>query len=70
VRSFAKDLNAQRNVIIDYKSNHVSLLSEDERLFDKGVLDVNSTKKMVLNIVKLFPNEVVVQVTHEWEQSH
>jgi hypothetical protein len=70
VRLFAGDSNLQSNGRIDNKSNRVSLRSEDGTFVGEGVLDVNFTTGMVLNGVKLFPNEVPVQVTRIWKPSH
>jgi hypothetical protein len=70
VRLFAGDSNLQSNGRIDNKSNRVSLRSEDGTFVGEGVLDVNFTTGMVLNGVKLFPNEVAVQVTRIWKPSH
>jgi hypothetical protein len=67
---FAGDSNSQSNGRIDNKSNHVSLRSKDGMRIGKGVLDVNFTTRLVLNGVKLFPNEVAVQVTRVWKPSH
>jgi hypothetical protein len=39
-------------------------------LVGKGVVDVNFTTGMVLHGVKLFPNEVAIQVTHVWKPNH
>jgi hypothetical protein len=36
----------------------------------KGMLNVNFTIRMVWYGIKLFPNEVVVQVTNVWKPSH
>jgi hypothetical protein len=62
--------NFQNNYTVDNKSNHVSLCSEDGMLVGKGVVDVNFTTGIVLHGVKLFPNEVVVQVTQVWKFNH
>jgi hypothetical protein len=70
VRLFAKDPNFQNNGTVDNESNYVSLRSEDGMLVGKGVIDVNFTMGMVLYRVKLFPNEVAVQVTQEWKPNH
>jgi hypothetical protein len=39
-------------------------------LVGEGVLDISFTTEMVLNGIKLFPNEVAVQVTLVWKLSH
>jgi hypothetical protein len=70
VRLFAGDSNSQSNGRTDNRTNCVSLRSEDGTLVGKGVLDVNFTTGMVLDGVKIFPNEVVVQVTRVWKPGH
>jgi hypothetical protein len=62
VKVFAKDSNSQNNNRTDNKSSHISLHSEDGTLVGGGVLDVSFTIGVVLNGVKLFLNEVDVQV--------
>ena len=70
MRLFVEDLISQNNGKTDKESNHVSLHSKDGMFVGKRVLDISFTTRMVLNGIKLFPNEVVVQVTLVWKPSH
>jgi hypothetical protein len=70
VRLFAGDSNSQSNGTTNNRTNCVSLRSEDGTLVGKGVLDVNLTTGMVLDGIKIFPNEVAVQVTRVWKPGH
>jgi hypothetical protein len=70
VRLFAEDSISQNNGRTGKESNHVSLRSKDGMLIGEGVFDISFTTGMVLNGIKLFPNEMAVQVTRVWKPSH
>jgi hypothetical protein len=70
VRLFARDSNSQSNNRTNNKRNRISLCLKDGTLIGEEVLDVNFTTGMVLDGVKIFPNEVDVQVMQVWKPGY